>query len=63
MIVFNTQEEFENAVVEALRSRVAVGVTVSKRSEWYGENEATKVEVSLFDRNGGDDIDRGSDYA
>jgi hypothetical protein len=43
-----------------MRKRVAVGVTVSKKSGW-GES-ATKVEVSLFDSKDGIDIDRGSDY-
>lgn len=64
MIVFKTQEDFENAVVAALRSRVAVGVTVSKeRINWYDQDTLTKVEVSLFEKGNGDDIDRGSDSA
>lgn len=56
MIIFNTIEEFEAAVVKAIAARVAIGVTVSK----VCDDQQTKVRVTLFDKLSGNDIDTSS---
>jgi hypothetical protein len=64
MIVFENQEAFEEAVMDVIRDKLRVGVTVSKeRKCYYGEDEYTKVSVGLLEAETGDVIDRGSDYA
>ena len=64
MITFATQEDFEKAVMQVLLERLKVGVTVSKESaSYYGDDQSTKVKVTLFDAASGDDIDSSFDYA
>lgn len=64
MIVFESQEAFEEAVMRVMFARMTVGVTVSRIADYHcSADDKTKVKVTLFDNKTGDDIDTSSDYA
>ena len=48
-IVFNSQIDFERAVMEVLKERLSIHVTVSKVKsiDYYSDVKDTKVKVSL----------------
>jgi hypothetical protein len=52
MLTFNTQEEFEDAVMEVIRDRLQVGVSVGSGYYDYCENTSTRVAVELRDTEG-----------
>jgi len=62
-IVFESQVDFERAVMKVLHERMSVHVTVSKGFlDMYADTENTKVQITLTDEYGGE-IDSDSDYA
>lgn len=48
IITFNTQEDFENAVMDVLKKRLWLQVTCSNETDYYGGNYG-KVDVELID--------------
>lgn len=63
MITFETLEDFENAVMEVLRDRLEVGVSVSEGYYDYSETKVTKVEVTLRDSENYSPISTAKDNA
>lgn len=51
MITFQTQDEFEAAVMAVIKEKLRIGVTVySKYMGWHDKEKSTQVEVSLKDQ-------------
>lgn len=65
MITFDSQEDFEKAVMDILYNRLEVKITVDtvRSSDYYSIDMVPKVEVTLVDSLDGEIISSAEDMA